>query len=146
MVPKVGIGVIVLHKGQILMGQRKASHGQGQWATPGGHLEWGETVEECAFRELMEETGLEALSCLPGPWVNNVMEEKHYVTLFVFVDQFKGEPQLLEPDKCNGWQWFPWDSLPEPLFPSLVSLIKKEGSLIGFLKGTGSLHLRPDPS
>lgn len=41
--------------------------------------------------------------------------------------QFEGEPKLLEPDKCEGWQWFDWDSLPEPLFPSVESLIKKVG-------------------
>lgn len=39
--PKVGIGVIVRKDNQILLGKRKNSHGDGCWAFPGGHLEYG---------------------------------------------------------------------------------------------------------
>ncbi len=124
--PKVGVGVIVFNEGNILLGKRKGSHGAGTWAAPGGHLEFGETVEECACRELLEETGLKALSWRLGPWVNDVMEQtKHYVTLFVFVDRIEGDVQLLEPDKCEGWQWFERHAIPTPLFPSVESLMKK---------------------
>lgn len=124
--PKVGVGVVVVNKGKILLGKRKGAHGEGTWATPGGHLEFGETVEACAARELLEETGLKAVSWVLGPWVSDVMEEtKHYVTLFVLIDQVEGDLELLEPDKCEGWEWFPLDSMPEPLFPSIQSLMKK---------------------
>lgn len=132
--PRVGVGVVVIKDGRILLGKRKGAHGAGEWSFAGGHLEFGETVEECALRELAEETGLKALSIQIGPWVNDVIEEnKHYVTLFVFVDQFKGHLQLLEPDKCEGWEWFDWHSLPSPLFTPIRSLLKKISveSLIG---------------
>lgn len=129
--PRIGVACIVQKDGAILLGQRKGSHGVGSYAPPGGHLEFGETVEACAKRELLEETGLIALSCHLGPWVENLMEDgqKHYVTLFVFIDSFLGEPALLEPTKCAGWEWFAWDNLPEPLFPSISSIIDKEPSL-----------------
>ena len=126
--PKVGVGVVVFKEGKILLGKRKGAHGEGEWAAPGGHLEFAESVEECACRELLEETGLKAMSFHLGPWVNDVMEnQKHYVTLFVFVDKFEGELKLMEPDKCEGWQWFSLDSLPLPLFPVCRSLIQKIG-------------------
>ena len=126
--PKVGVGIGVLRNGHVLLGKRKGSHGSGCWSFPGGHLEFGETVEECARRELLEETGLRARSCLLGPWTSDVIEgTKHYITLFVFVDQFEGEPQLTEPDKCEGWQWVAWDELPLPLFEPIPSLIEKMG-------------------
>lgn len=56
--PKVGIGVIVRKEGKVLLGKRKNSHGAGSWAFPGGHLEYGESWEECARREVKEETGI----------------------------------------------------------------------------------------
>jgi len=123
--PKVGVGVCVLREGKILLGRRKGAHGAGNWSFAGGHLEFGESVEECAKRELNEETGLIAQSMRLGPWVNNIIEGKHYVTLFVFVNQFIGEPLLLEPEKCEGWHWFDSNQLPAPLFPSIVSLIQQ---------------------
>lgn len=98
------------------------------WAPPGGHLEFGETVEECAKRELLEETGLIATSTRLGPWVENMMDsgKKHYITLLVFVDAFEGTPALLEPDKCAGWEWFTWDALPEPLFDSITTALAEK--------------------
>lgn len=124
--PRVGVGIVVINDGKILLGKRKGAHGSGEWSFAGGHLEFGETIEECAMRELSEETGLKALSMHMGPWVNDIIEEsKHYVTLFVIVDKFEGDLQLLEPDKCEGWDWFDGRSLPSPLFTPIRSLIKK---------------------
>lgn len=126
--PKVGVGIAVMKEGKILLGRRKGAHGSGAWSFAGGHLEYGEDVEACAKRELEEETGLKAVSLRLGPWVNDVIEEgKHYITLFVFVDQFEGTPELKEPEKCEGWQWFDLHALPTPLFPPVSSLIKKIG-------------------
>ncbi|MBS4168720.1 NUDIX hydrolase [Parachlamydia sp. AcF125] len=125
--PLIGVATIVLRNQKILLGKRKGSLGEGQWACPGGHLEFGESVEACARRELKEETGLDAISLRLGPWIENVMEQgqNHYITLFVLVDRFSGEPQLLEPHKCEGWEWFDWEDPPSPLFPTIVSLRDK---------------------
>lgn len=88
-------------------------------------------VEKCAVRELLEETGLISLRVRLGPWVENMMEDgqKHYITIFAFIDAFQGEPVLTEPDKCNGWEWFAWNSLPDPLFSPIPSLLAKESHL-----------------
>ena len=122
--PSVGVGVIVMRGGLVLLGERLGSHGAGTWALPGGHLEFGESVEQCAKREVFEETGLELQEVSPGPFTNDVfvLEGKHYVTLFVVSHGAKGEPQVLEPTKCARWSWFRWSALPEPLFLPLESL------------------------
>jgi len=124
---KMGVGIILIKDGKILMGRRKSSHGEGRWAPPGGHLEFGETIEACVIRELAEETGVTPLSQKQGPWTNDLMEARHYVTLWVFVHQFEGTPELLEPHKCEGWEWFGWNNLPKPLFLSIENLVKNVG-------------------
>jgi 8-oxo-dGTP diphosphatase len=126
--PRVGVGVIVVRNGRVLLGLRQGSHGAGTWALPGGHLEFGESVEACAAREVLEETGLVVGRIRPGPFTNDVMatEDKHYVTLFVVADAAQGEPQRCEPQKCERWAWFNWSDLPEPLFQPLQTL-KRSG-------------------
>ncbi|MES2583827.1 MAG: NUDIX hydrolase [Pseudomonadota bacterium] len=123
--PVVGVGVIILRNNQILLGQRAGSHGAGTWALPGGHLEFGETVDQCAMREVLEETGLDLRAFKAAPYTNDffVTEEKHYVTLFVIAESHAGEPRVLEPNKCLGWQWFNWSALPSPLFQPLQTLV-----------------------
>ncbi|MDP1879392.1 MAG: NUDIX domain-containing protein [Parachlamydiaceae bacterium] len=126
--PKIGIGVVVLKDNWVLLGKRKGAHGVGDWAFPGGHLEFCETPEKCAYRELLEETGLKAISIHPGPWTNDIFDsDKHYVTLFMFVTEFSGNPVVLEPHKSENWEWFEWNQLPQPLFATVRTLIKNIG-------------------
>lgn len=117
--------MLIVRDGKVLLGLRRGSHGAGTWAPPGGHLEWGETVESCARREVKEETGLDLGVVRQGPYANDVMpeEDKHYVTCFVEAAATGGEAQVLEPDKCERWKWFPWSSMPEDLFQPLKTLV-----------------------
>ena len=58
---RVGVGVLVKDPkkdGNVFAGIRKGSHGSGLLALPGGHLELMETWQNCAKREVEEETGL----------------------------------------------------------------------------------------
>lgn len=125
--PKVGIGVIIIKDNQILLGKRQNAHGAGYWAPPGGHLEFGESFEECAKREVLEETGLYIKNVIQGPITNDIFlgENKHYITIFMIAQYTQGEPQLLEPDKCEGWYWCDINNLPNPLFLSFDNLLKQ---------------------
>ncbi|MFH0884956.1 MAG: NUDIX hydrolase [Candidatus Micrarchaeota archaeon] len=51
--------MILVENGKILLIRRGAEPFKGQWAVPGGRIEDGETAEECARREMKEETGLD---------------------------------------------------------------------------------------
>ena len=35
-----------------------------------------------------------------------------------------GEPKIMEPDKCDGWDWYDMDNLPSPLFGTIESYIE----------------------
>lgn len=121
----VGVGVLVMHDDRVLLGRRRGSHGAGTWSAPGGRLEYGESIEACAARELLEETGLTAKAFELGPYSNDVFAEvrEQYVTLFVVARGVQGTPANLEPHKCDGWEWFRWGDWPTPLFKPVESML-----------------------
>ncbi len=126
MTEHIGVGVIIINRdGQVLLGKRLSRHGYGTWSFPGGHLEENETPIECAHREAKEETGLKLTEARLGPATRDIFEEsgKIYLTHFVIAQCHEGTPRMMEPDKCEGWQWFDWDKLPTPLFKTIESLI-----------------------
>ncbi|KAL8804021.1 MAG: hypothetical protein Q9182_002812 [Xanthomendoza sp. 2 TL-2023] len=120
---RVGVGAFILESTsqqslqnpRFLIGKRINAHGAGAWATPGGHLEFGETPESCAAREVLEETGLKVTNVEFLTATNDFMpnDNKHYITLFVVcVRENDGEePQIMEPDKCEAWEWASWEDL-----------------------------------
>jgi len=116
-VVKVGIGVMIFKDGKILLGKRKGSHGDGEYAFPGGHFEYGESFENCVLREIAEECGIKVKN-IKFQFVSNFKKyiPKHYVHLHFTADWVSGEPQVLEPEKCDNWGWYDIDNLPEPLF------------------------------
>lgn len=124
--PKVGVGVFVIKDGRILMGQRINAHGEGTWSLPGGHLEFFETFEDCAKREVLEETGLTINGITYLTATNDLFEKenKHYVTIFVKSNDSEGIAKVMEPHKCLKWDWFSWDDLPKPLFLPIENLRK----------------------
>ncbi|GIL72991.1 hypothetical protein Vretimale_4630 [Volvox reticuliferus] len=126
--PKVGVGVLIFREQCVLVGLRRGAHGSGTYALPGGHLEMGESFEHCAIREVAEETGIEISDPVFAYAVNSIFDlTTHYVTVFMRVDVEQDvEPRLMEVEKCDGWQWVPWDAIPEPLFLPLKAL--KESS------------------
>ena len=125
--PKVGVGVIVIKENKVLLGKRKNSHGEGSWCFPGGHLEFNESLENCAKREVLEETGIEIKNIRFEIITNDIFkdEEKHYITIFMLSEYDSGEVKVMEPEKCEKWDWFEWNNLPEPLFLPIQNLLRK---------------------
>lgn len=98
---------------------------------PGGHLEFGESVAECATREVDEETGMQITNIRRGPYTEDffLADNRHYITIIMIADWHAGEPELREPHKCEQWAWFEWDGLPGPLFPTFGNLTKAKINL-----------------
>ncbi|GAI12720.1 unnamed protein product [marine sediment metagenome] len=127
--PGVGLGVMIIKHNKVLLGKRhddpeKASsllHGAGTWTMPGGKLDFGESFEYAAYREVFEETGLKIdknkLKLISI--TNDIVEDAHFITIGLFCQDFKGEPEVKEPDEITKWRWFSLNELPSPLyFPS----------------------------
>lgn len=123
---RVGIAVFVFKDNKFLMIKRCGSHGAGSWSIPGGHLEYGESFENTAIREVREETNLEIKNLRFGAVTNDFFEEekKHYVTIWILADYEKGEAKIMEPEKCTEQKWLTFDTLPSPLFLPWKQLLK----------------------
>ncbi len=117
--PQVGVGVVFLKAGQVFLAKRQGSHGEDTWASAGGHLEWEESLEECARREALEELGVTVgemrFLCIS----NIVAYGKHYVDVEFLGDIGSQEPRLAEPEAFSEYGWFPLDDLPQPLFQAV---------------------------
>lgn len=147
---RVGVGAFVLQSSQkflknprFLIGKRLNAHGAGTWTLPGGHLEFGETPEACAAREVMEETGLKVRDVSFLTATNDFMpgEGRHYVTLFmVCVREDDGDEAVVrEREKCEGREWVGWvegqgersgsEMVERKLFVPLVNLVRQRPGL-----------------
>jgi 8-oxo-dGTP diphosphatase len=123
----VGCGVILLKGNRILLGKRhedpnKADselHLENTWTMPGGKIEYGESFEEAAKREVLEETGI-VLNRVRIICVNNDKNEHaQFVTIGMLAEEFSGDAKVMEPDEITEWRWFDLQDLPKPLyFPS----------------------------
>lgn len=125
---RVGIGCFVFKNGKFIMQQRKGAHGEGSWSVPGGHLEFGESFEDTARREVKEETNLDIKNVRFGAVTNDYFpdEDRHYVTVWMLSDWADGEEYITEPNKCTAQKWHTFDDLPEPLFLPWQQLLRSE--------------------
>lgn len=115
--PRVGIGVMILKDEKILLGKRKGSHGEGEYAFPGGHLEYMESFADCARREVGEECGIE-INNIRFQCLANITQYalRHYAHIGLVADWKSGEPKVLEPERSEAWGWYDIDNLPQPMF------------------------------
>ena len=130
--PRIGIGVYIFNDNdEILIGERLGSHGEGTWCPPGGHLEFGETLEECAARESLEESGVKIKDICFAGLTNDIftVENKHYVTVHLTARFAGGTVELKEPDKWIRWNWIKWENFPKNLFLPVANFRKQIGVL-----------------
>jgi 8-oxo-dGTP diphosphatase len=121
---KVGVGVLVIKDGKVLLGKRKNAHGADEYGGPGGHLEYGETIEQTALREIGEECGIKVKN-LKMLCVSDLLTyfPKHYVDIGFAAEWESGEPEVLEPHKLESWDWYDIDTMPEKLFGCVTAYI-----------------------
>ncbi len=123
---RVGVAIIITKDDQVLLMKRKGSRGKGTWSTPGGHLEFGETPEQCAAREAKEEVGVDVVDIRFRAVTNDIFESegKHYITIWM-EGRSIDEPTIAAEEEVAEIGWFAWDALPQPLFLTLKNLLKE---------------------
>jgi len=96
--PVPAVSALVFRDGAVLLVKRRDEPGRGQWSPPGGSVEVGETVEQAAAREALEETGVIARPDRVLDLRNVLLRDGrgtvqwHYVLFAVLCEYVSGEP------------------------------------------------------
>jgi 8-oxo-dGTP diphosphatase len=114
----VGTTVVVLNKkkDKVLLGKRINCFAAGTYGIPGGRAHRNEKLINTAKRELKEETGLVSKNIKYLGVVRDVYSDHTFVHFAFLCTEFKGEVETMEPNKCEGWEWYPINKLPKDSF------------------------------
>lgn len=114
---KIGTCVLLLDQDQqkVVLGKRKNSYMAGSYGLPGGRVELGEALVDTAKREVREETGIEILSLEFVTTIRDFQGTHDFVHFVFASSDWVGQPKTLEPEKCEGWEWFSLSNLPEQI-------------------------------
>ncbi len=113
---KVGVGAVIINgEGKVLLAKRgkEAREHIGMWETPGGGVEFGETIREALKREMMEELGVEVEvgEMLDVVEFIDKETESHAVSPAFVCHIISGTPTIMEPHKCAEIGWFSWEEI-----------------------------------
>ncbi|MBN1664194.1 MAG: NUDIX hydrolase [Deltaproteobacteria bacterium] len=95
--PRVGVGAVVIKDNKVLLVRRGVAPSKGLWAIPGGGLELGETLQQGAEREILEETGIAIRAKEPVYSFDFIERDDdnrirfHYVIVDLLADYIDGE-------------------------------------------------------
>ena len=96
--PRVAVGAIVFNNKRVLLVRRGQPPSKDLWAIPGGSVEIGETLQEAAEREILEETGITIRAGEPVYTFDAIERDGtgkirfHYVIIDLGADYVKGDP------------------------------------------------------
>lgn len=105
----------------LLQLRRGTGYMDDHWAAAAaGHVERGETAEQAARREALEEVAVEDLALTFVTAMQRTARDlpiDERIDFFFTARSWRGEPRIVEPAKCADLRWFALDALPEPLVP-----------------------------
>ena len=102
---------------KVLLIQRGADPFKGAWAFPGGFMNMDETTEQCAIRELKEETGLKVTAVDQIGAYSKVDRDPRGRTITVAYLAIIGSPEkVIGQDDAAKAEWFPITELPHLAF------------------------------
>lgn len=133
--PQVAVGAIVVKDEKILLVKRNKAPHKDLWAIPGGSVELGETLQEAAEREVLEEIGLNIKAKEPVHTFDLIERDDrgavrfHYVIVDLSAEYIKGE--IRPADDALDARWFaPEDLTHIAISESTRKLLHKTGFLL----------------
>lgn len=120
----IGCNGLIIKNNKLLLGLRKNCYGAGTYGLPGGHLKYGEKLIDAAKREILEECGVNVTDLVYNSTLDQVRPDQHYIQVNFVANDFEGEISCIEPEKCEGWEWFDLEELPINIFPPHIPIIE----------------------
>jgi ADP-ribose pyrophosphatase YjhB (NUDIX family) len=112
--PAPAVGVVVIEDDRVLLVQRKFDPRKGGWTLPAGFVEYGERIEDCAVRELKEETNLDVE--LTGMFnAYSAMDDPRVKVVLLLYHGKRVGGDLRAGDDASDAGFFPIGELPEPI-------------------------------
>lgn len=131
----LGCTVIVLSDKKVLLGKRVNSYKSGHFGCPGGRLELTEPLIECAKRELLEETGIKATKIEYVGAVRELQDGYNFIHFTFVCSKWIGNIRAMEPNKCESWDFYSVETLPEPILPAhLVGIDLTKNRTRGYIE------------
>jgi len=129
--PVLSVDGIIIEKGKVLMIKRKIEPFKGYWVLPGGHVEYGETVENAIKREIKEELGVSAkIEKLIGVFSNPKRDPRyHSISIAYLLKKEKGGKITLNFE-ASEFKFFPLNNLPKNIGFDHREMIKRLKSLV----------------
>ncbi len=129
--PRVAVGAVVIRDGRVLLVRRGKPPADGLWAIPGGSVRLGETLQQAAEREILEETGVTIRAADPLLTFESIQQDPdgrvrfHYVIVDLAAAYVSGEPVAAD-DACDA-RWFSrCEAEAEPqMVPSTRTLLRE---------------------
>lgn len=140
--PRVAAGLVVLdHQTRILLVRRgpEAATGAGEWAVPGGKLDPGERIADCAVRETKEEVDVDVAGLIRLDTLTEDLQwgsHLHFISLYFMTTRWTGVPRIMEPTKHVDLRWVHPDEIRHavaepsedlPLFGPLIEFVRQGG-------------------
>lgn len=125
---RCAVYLILVKDDSVLLSRRfKTGWKDGNYSLVAGHIDGNETVSTAMLREAKEEIGITIRpeNLRPATVIHRYYPDQEYIDFFFVSEQWEGEPQILEPDKCDDISWFKLDELPSNLLPYVKEAIEK---------------------
>jgi ADP-ribose pyrophosphatase YjhB (NUDIX family) len=128
-------------RGEVLFVRRaNTGYADGQWSVPAGHVDAGETLIEASIRETAEELAIDLAESEVRPVLvqhKRDSDGEERIDFFFAASLPDGQtPVIAEPHKCDGLDWAPMGTPPEPLVEyvgaALAAVVEGKGTFLTY--------------